>query len=108
MNELENNFRTQRIGDLTFKSSHKIYVSDRMHGYGSICKTYKTLKPKKSMCKCCRNNFYNHGSNSVSGECWEFKGAEVVDKIGHSSIYVSYGPNVKMVKTLSCWHSIQK
>ena len=72
-------------------------------GHGSVVKEYKSLKPKKAMCSGCRENFYNgHNSLGVS-ECWHFKSARVVDKAGHSSIHVMYGPDVLKKKTLSCW-----
>jgi hypothetical protein len=32
----------------------------------------------KSMCVGCRNDFYNHGTNSTTGECWMFAKAKVV------------------------------
>ena len=35
---------------------------------------------KQKYCLGCRNNYYNHGNNSVTGECWSLDDAKVVWK----------------------------
>lgn len=95
--------KTIKIGNAEIRTGHKIRTVRAIHGYGIITRRYKK-KPEKSMCSGCRDNLYNCGSRS----CWSFGSAEVVDKVGHTSIHVTYGPDGKMVQTLSCWHSVQK
>ena len=75
-----------------------------IHGHGSITKTYKSLKPCKSMCSGCRNDFYNHSDLAPNG-CWSFSTAEVVDKVGYASLHATKADTV-MRKTLSCWHAV--
>jgi len=90
------------------RTDHVIRPVRAIHGYGAVLKEYRS-KPSRIQCKGCRDDYYNHGKNAMNPTegCWSFKSATVVDKIGHTSIYVS-GPDGKMVKTLSCWHSVQK
>lgn len=38
------------------------------------------MKDKK-YCVSCDSDFYNHGNNSTTGECWNFKTAKVVKLI---------------------------
>lgn len=95
------------IGGKQIYTAHKLRTASALHGYGTTVKEYTTLKPTKAKCRGCQDNYYN-GSNSMTGECWGFSSAKVVDKVGHSSIYVEYGPDVIMKKTHSCWHSVQK
>ena len=79
-----------------------------MHGQGEITRIYKTLKPKKEMCRGCRNDFYNAGNNGLGvEECWSFKNAQVVDKLGYRSIH-SVEKDERKVQTLSCWHAVSK
>lgn len=83
---------------------NEIKIGPRIHGYGSVVREYALYKPSKTQCVECRDDHYNIGGH----ECWSFKDSKVVDKTGHSSIHVEGGPDTKMVKTLSCWHSVQK
>jgi hypothetical protein len=38
------------------------------------------MNGKKEYCVGCRDNYYNHGNNSTTGECWSFKTAKTVEK----------------------------
>lgn len=75
----------------------------KYHGSGTITKEYKTLKPDKSMCAGCYNDFYN---GEGAKECWSFKRAKVVDKEAYPSIYSTH--TKKYEKTLSCYHGVNK
>lgn len=80
-------------------------MSGLYHGYGEIIKTYKTLKPKKSMCSGCYCNNYNYSLGGAK-ECWSFKTAKVVNK----SVYrdINSTNKIKVKKTLSCYHAVNK
>lgn len=79
------------------------------HGYGTVTKEYKTIKPSKSMCAGCYNNFYNLGGVSGSTkECWSFQDSKVVDKIAYPNIYCNDSQRKKYKKTLSCYHGVNK
>jgi len=39
-------------------------------------------KMDKKHCRGCRDDFYNHGSNLTSGECWLLKKAKLVARVG--------------------------
>jgi hypothetical protein len=79
------------------------------HGYGTVTKEYKTIKPNKSMCSGCYDNFYNCGGvNGSTKECWSFKTAKVVDKIAYPNIHCNDSQREKYEKTLSCYHSVNK
>lgn len=79
------------------------------HGYGIIVKEYKTLKPTKSKCAGCNDNFYNlGGADGSTTECWSFKDAKVVDKIAYPSIHCNDSQREKYKKTLSCYHAVNK
>ena len=78
------------------------------HGYGTVTKEYKTIKPKKSMCSGCRNNFYNGNNEYGVQECWSFKHAKVCDKEAYPSIYATSAERRKYKKTLTCYHSVNK
>jgi len=80
-------------------------VTGHYHGYGEIIKEYKTLKPKKEMCYGCYCNDYNYGLGGAK-ECWSFKNAKVVDKEAYRDIYST--KRVKIKKTLSCYHGVNK
>lgn len=70
-------------------------------GYGKTIKVYKSLKPKKSMCEGCSDNFYNGGNPYGIKECWHFKDAKVAD----AEFYLSMS-SVKPTlirKILSCY-----
>lgn len=75
-----------------------------MHGYGTVIREYKSLKPKKQMCSGCYNDYYN---TAVKDGCWSFERARVVDKKGHRNIHSVKEDELKR-KTLSCWHAISK
>lgn len=36
------------------------------------------MKRDKKYCIGCRDNYYNHGNNSTTGECWSFERAKVI------------------------------
>jgi hypothetical protein len=38
------------------------------------------LKRDKKYCIGCNDDYYNHGNNSATGECWLFEKAKVVTK----------------------------
>lgn len=78
-----------------------------IHGYGTITREYKTLKPKREMCRGCYNEFYQDRQNLGCYGCWSFKNAKVVNKIGYGSLR-STSADTKMTKTLSCWHGVSK
>lgn len=86
-------------------TQNKIVVRKAMHGSGTIVKVHEGLKPEKTMCEGCRDNYYNQVEPNG---CWFFKNAKVVDKVGYAHINVTGGPDTKMVKTLSCWHAVRK
>lgn len=92
------------------QSDNKIRNGTRIHGSGFITKTFPVLSEfkYKNMCSGCRNDFYNLPGNGMNGECWSFKKATVVNKVGHSTLHVMNGPDMKMIKTLSCWHAVSK
>lgn len=100
--------KTITVGDKQIRTSHQLRVVNAIHGSGTITREYSSLKPSKAICRGCYENHYNHSGNSTSGECWGFSTARVVDKVGHTSIYVEGGPDGRMIKTHSCWHSVQK
>lgn len=78
------------------------------HGHGTIIHEYKTLKPCKSMCSGCYDNYYNYQDaidhTYGAKECWSFKNAKVVDKEAYYSIYDNKTRVFK--KTLSCYHGV--
>lgn len=92
------------INERDIRTDNKIHISTRMHGSGSVVKIYKSLKPQKPMCHGCRENFYNGNNDLGVKECWMFSDAQVVDKVGHSSVHRTGGPDTKLVKTLHCWN----
>jgi len=70
-------------------------------GYGKVKRIYKTLKPKKSMCVGCGDDFYNGHNPYGIRECWHFKKAKVVD----AEFYLSSNSvEPTLIKeTLSCY-----
>lgn len=98
--------KTIRVGLVWIRTAHELREARGIHGCGTITQTY-TKKPSLEMCAGCRDNFYNGSNNSVDGQCWSFRDAEVVDKVGYSSRDVGYGPDVIMKRTLSCWHGVR-
>ena len=36
------------------------------------------MKADKKHCAGCRDDYYNHGNNSTTGECWSFEKAKVI------------------------------
>lgn len=89
------------------RTSNKIHTGAAIHGSGTVVRAYKTLRPRLPMCSGCRDNYYNSGA-STTGRCWMFDEAVVVDKVGYEHINVANGPNVRMKKTLDCWHAVRK
>lgn len=89
-------------------TDNKLHEVRAVHGHGSITREYKRLKPTKSQCVGCRDDFYNDHNPYGVKECWGFKSARVVNKVGYSSIYVTGGIDGKMTKTLSCFNATCK
>ena len=56
---------------------------------------------KQKYCPGCYCDYYNHGNNSDTGECWMLAGSRVVFK---KFVHVDQRPpwNQKAEKTLSC------
>lgn len=75
------------------------------HGFGTVTKEYK-MKPEKSQCSGCRDNFYNGNNEYGVQECWSFKSAKVVDKIAYPSIHCTASQRQTYKKTLSCYHGV--
>lgn len=100
--------RDIKVGTTTVYTGHKLRDVSGIHGYGQTVRKYKLLKPSKQMCRGCRDDFYNSRNQIGVEECWSFKTAEVVDKVGHTSIHVQNGPDGIMRKTLICWHAVRK
>ncbi len=86
-------------------TDNKLRVGTRIHGSGTITKELLKPKPNKLMCCGCYDDFYN---GQGAKECWAYKTAKVVNKVGHSSIHVMNGPDTIMKATLSCWHAVSK
>ncbi len=97
--------RRQIVDCVTIESDNVIRIGTRIHGSGTITDTFVGEKPQKSMCKGCRDDFYN---GQGAAECWGFKTAKVVNKVGHATLNTCNGPDVKMLKTLSCWHAVSR
>jgi len=89
-------------------TNNELHVGRRIHGGGLITRRYEGLRPQKEMCNGCRDDFYNGHNDLGVEECWMFCSAEVVNKVGHSSIHCANGPDTIMKKTLSCWHAVVK
>jgi hypothetical protein len=94
----------------TIQTDNQLREVSAIHGHGSITREYncRSVKPEKRMCQGCRDDFYNGKNPYGVTECWGFKTARVVDKVGHSSIYVTGGIDGKMTKTLSCFNATCK
>jgi hypothetical protein len=89
-------------------TNNRLRPVSAIHGSGSITKEYKSAKPSKQMCLGCYDDFYNGKNPMGVQECWGFKTARVVDKVGYSSIYVTGGIDGKMTRTLSCFNATCK
>lgn len=92
------------------RTDNKLRKGTSIHGSGTVTRTFNhptdgPIRPTKSMCAGCRDNFYN---GEGASECWAFKSAVVCNKVGHSSIHVANGPDTIMEKTLNCWHGVRK
>lgn len=87
------------VGTQRIRTAHKLHETSAIHGHGTITRTYESLKATKAKRRGCRDDYYNHGGTSNSGECWGFSTAKVVDKVGPTSIYVPGGPDGIMTKT---------
>ena len=57
---------------------------------------------KRQYCSGCRDDYYNHGDNSTSGECWSLDGAKVV---WSKEVPMNQRPpwHQKARRTLSCF-----
>jgi len=99
--------KPQLIGDKVVYSDNRIRSGTGIHGRGDIVKEHPKTAANKSACAGCYDDDYSHGLGGAA-ECWSFKSARVVDKVGYSSIYVENGPDTVMRKTLSCWHAVRK
>lgn len=97
--------KTQYVDGTAIHSDNTIRVGTGIHGRGTITMEHKAANPEKSMCHGCYDDFYN---GEGAQECWAFKTARVVNKVGYSSIHCANGPDTKMVKTFSCWHGVRK
>jgi len=93
-------------------TDNKLREGKRIHGRGTITRTFnhpsEYVYPNKAMCDGCEDNFYNGNNPYNVKECWAYKTAVVVNKVGYSSIHVPNGPDTIMKKTLSCWHAVSK
>jgi hypothetical protein len=96
------------VDGVDVRTNNVLRVGTRIHGCGTITKKYEKLRPTKSMCSGCRDNFYNGHNDLGVEECWCFDTAKVVNKVGYSSIHCENGPDTIMRKTLSCWHATVK
>lgn len=92
------------------RTDNQLRIGKRIHGVGTITRTFNhpddgPIVPTKAMCSGCRDDFYN---GEGAAECWMFKKAVVVNKVGYSNLHVMNGPDTIMQKTLSCWHAVSK
>jgi hypothetical protein len=99
--------KRQKIGDAVVESDNIIRPGHGIHGRGTIVKEHPRTTPTKAMCTGCYEDDYNHGLGGAT-ECWLFKTARVVDKVGYSSIYVENGPDTVMRRTNSCWNGVRR
>lgn len=99
--------RAQTIDGMVISSDNEIRVGRRIHGSGTVTRTFEE-KPKREMCNGCYDEFYQINGGMSGTGCWSFPKAQVCNKVGHSSIHVPNGPDTKMVKTLTCWHGVNK
>lgn len=103
--------RLQIIDGKPIHSDNEIRIRlGGIHGAGTITRSFNhpddgPIMPDKAMCRGCHDDFYN---GQGAKECWMFKKATVVNKVGYSSIHCANGPDTKMEKTLSCWHGVRK
>lgn len=105
--------RRQVIDGAVIESDNEIRPGRRIHGSGKVTRTFNhpddgPLVPDKSMCRGCTDDFYNDHNPYGVKECWSFKSAVVVNKVGYSSIHCANGPDTLMEKTLNCWHAVSK
>lgn len=63
---------------------------------------------KRKLCSGCRNDFYNYGNHSTTGECWCLKSAKLVKRY---KIYwwtpMDKASNFTEVKVLSCYNDLE-
>lgn len=98
------------IDGTRISTDNNVRIGTRIHGRGTITRSFNhpndgPCVPTKAMCHGCYEDFYN---GEGAKECWSFKKAVVVNKVGYSSIHCANGPDTKMEKTLSCWHGVSK
>jgi hypothetical protein len=63
------------------------------------------MKIDKNHCAGCRNDFYNHGSNSTTGNCWSLDTAKMVWRIPVGNWERPPYLHKKKVKVPNCKHS---
>ena len=97
--------KAQVFGATTIYSDNPIRPGSGIHGSGVIVKEHPKSSPTKTKCAGCRDDFYN---GEGAAECWGFKTARVVDKVGYSSLYRDNGPDTLMRQTHSCRHAVRK
>lgn len=63
----------------------------------------KELDKKKQNCIGCRDNYYNHSSNSTTGYCWSLEDAIFIDR---QEVPMSQHPphTQPFVSRLNCYH----
>ena len=99
--------KAQVFGETTVYSDNPIRSGSGIHGSGVIVEEHPKSSPTKTKCAGCYDDDYNRGLGGAT-ECWGFKTARVVDKVGHSSLYRENGPDTIMRMTHSCWHGVRK
>ena len=100
--------KTVLVDGVQIHTDNQLRKRNGIHGTGQITRNMREIKPSKSMCAGCRDDFYNdHNPHGVK-ECWMFKQATVCNKVGYSSIHCANGPDTIMEKTLDCWHGVRK
>ena len=52
----------------------------------------------------CRDNFYNHSGNSITGQCWMLEKAVLVKRVGIGHWENPPYKGKKVVTVPSCWH----
>ena len=100
-----NDMKLVFIDGTPIRTDNALRCGSRIHGSGTITKEFPNKKPGKSMCLNFYDQFYN---GEGAKECWSFKSARVVNKVGYGSMHVCNGPDTIMEKTLSCWHGVSK
>jgi len=71
--------------------------------YGKNVRVYKSLKPQRSRCAGCHDDFYNSNNPLGIKECWHFKDAKVVDALFYPGTWATDKDQILRKKTLSCY-----